>query len=556
MKMHSALPALVATVLVAAILRGIGTTAPPIHFTYQPIAFQLENNETPARNAPETMAGGVAIFDYNRDGKPDIFFANGANLATLHKDSPKYSNRLFRNDGNGKFTDVTASAGLAGSGFDIGVAVGDYDNDGYPDIFVAGVHHNTLYHNNGNGTFTDVTVKAGLDHTDDPEFGPLWAVAAAWTDVNNDGLLDLVVVNYVQWKYSTTSLCGFQGTSDYCHPRYFKGQPNSLYLNHGDGTFRDVSGPWGIRDHPGKGMGVGVADYDGDGKPDLFIPNDAYYNSLFHNTGDKFEEEGMQAGVALPEDGNFISGMGLDFRDVNNDGWPDISMIALNNQTFPLFLNTGKGSFEDAATKSGMRQLTLHMAGFGVGMYDFDNDGWKDLFVSRGHVGALPQPGQGVDQNNTVFRNAGASGKWQALTEEAGLDATPASRHRGCAFGDLDGDGRIDVVTTALGRPAEIWMNRSAASGHWLDIALEGTRSNRDGMGARVKVVSKAVGPQYNHMTESVGYASSSYGPVHFGLGPDAKADSVEIKWPSGATQNFQNVAGDRIVKVKEPQSN
>ncbi|MBV9265906.1 MAG: CRTAC1 family protein [Acidobacteriaceae bacterium] len=499
------------------------------------------------------MAGGVAIFDYNRDGRPDIYFVNGANIATLQKDALRYRNRLFRNDGNGAFTDVTDAAGLAGTGFDIGVAVADYDNDGYPDIFVAGVYRNTLYHNNRNGTFTDVTAKAGLAHTNDPEFGPLWAVTGAWVDVNNDGLLDLLVVNYLQWQYSDKPLCAFQTSADYCHPRYYKGQPNSLYLNNGDGTFRDVSAQWGIRSHVGKGMGAGVADYDLDGRPDIFVTNDGYYNSLFHNLGDKFEEVAMTAGVALPEDGNFVSGMGLDFRDVNNDGLPDIALVALNNQTFPLYLNDGKGLFRDATAQSGLRALTLHMAGFGAGLFDFDNDGWKDLFVTRGHVGSLPQPGQAVDQHNTVFRSLGADGRWEALTEEAGLNATPPARHRGCAFGDLDGDGKIDVVTTALSRPAEIWMNRSPAPAHWLDIALEGTKSNRDGIGARVKVTSQTAGTQYNHMTTSVGYASSSDGPVHFGLGPDKRAQVVEVTWPSGTVQVLKNVEADRVVTLKEP---
>ena len=314
--------------------------------------------------------------------RPDIFFTNGANIATLKKDDPKYRNRLFRNNRDGTFTDVTDAAGLAGSGYDIGVAVADYNNDGCPDIFVAGVYRNTLYRNNCNGTFTDVTEKAGLADSNDPQYGPLWAEAAVWVDVNNDGLLDLFIVDYMQWKYGPQALCHMGDVADYCHPKYYKGQPNRLFLNNGDGTFRDVSKEWGIRDQVGKGMGVGMADYDLDGKQDLFVTNDAEYNFLFHNLGKKFEEVAFDAGVALPEGGQFISGMGLDFRDFNNDGYPDIAFVALQNQTFPLFLNTGKGDFREVTTPSGMRDLSMRMSGYGVAIYDFDNDGWKDLFVT------------------------------------------------------------------------------------------------------------------------------------------------------------------------------
>jgi enediyne biosynthesis protein E4 len=500
------------------------------------------------------MAGGVAVFDYNRDGRPDIFFTNGANIATLKKDSPKFSNRLFRNEGGGVFTDVTRQAGLAGTGYDNGVAVADYDNDGRPDLFVAGVHHRTLYHNNGDGTFTDVTVKAGLGHCNDAEFGPLWAITAAWVDVNNDGLLDLFVANYLQWDYQKEPLCQVGERYDYCSPKFYKGQPNQLFLNRGDGTFQDVSAQWGIRSQVGKAMGVGVADYDLDGRPDLFVTNDGYYNFLFHNTGRGFEEVALQKGVGLVEDGEFISGMGLDFRDFDNDGYPDIVTVALNNETFPLFRNMKGGDFEEITFPSGMRELSRSMGGYGPGLFDFDNDGWKDLFVTRGHVRAKSIPGIAVEQYNTVFQNPGASGKWQALTEEAGLTASPPARHRGCAFADFDGDGRMDVVATALGREAEIWMNRSEGAGHWLDIALEGSKSNRDGIGARLKVVTEA-GAQYNHMTTSVGYASSSHGPVHFGLGASTMAEQVEIRWPSGIVQTLRNIAGDRLLKVRESES-
>jgi hypothetical protein len=547
------LPALtLAALAMGASLHGQQKPPAPIRFELKTLPFQLNSSESPARNMPETMAGGVAVFDYNNDGRPDIFFTNGADIATLKKSSPKYFNRLYRNDGNGVFTDVTAQAGLQGTGYDIGVAVGDYDNDGFPDLFVAGVHGNTLYHNNGDGTFTDVTKKAGLDKWNDPEFGPLWAVAAVWVDVNNDGLLDLFVVNYLQWTYSDQPKCLAETVPEYCHPRYYKGQPNQLFLNQGDGTFKDVSKEWGIRDHVGKGMGVGMADYDLDGRPDLFVTNDAEYNFLFHNLGNKFEEVAFQANVALPEDAAFISGMGVDFRDVNNDGYPDISYLALKSQTFPLYLNSGKGDFVDATTSSGMRELSRPMAAFGPAFYDFDNDGWKDLFVTRGNVTAAWPPGFKFAEPNSVFHNLGASGKWEALTSEAGFTEATAARHRGCALGDFDGDGRIDIVVTSLDRPAELWMNRSPNHNHWLDIALRGVKSNRDGIGARIKVVTKA-GVQYNHQTSSVCYASSSLGPVHFGLGAEAKVQKVEITWPSGIVQTLEDVDADRILKVMEP---
>lgn len=528
-------------------------SSPRIKFELQNLPFRVETDETMASpHAPATMAGGVAVFDYNRDGRPDIFFTNGANIATLKKDAPKYSNKLFRNEGKGLFKDVTKEAGLAGAGYDIGAAVADYDNDGYPDLFVAGVHGRTLYHNNGDGTFTDVTKKAGLDNWRDPDHGPLWSVAAAWVDVNNDGLLDLLVVNYLQWDYATEHFCGFVGRFDYCSPNFYKGSPCQLYLNKGNGTFEDVSEAWGLRKHVGKGMGVGVADYDGDGRPDLFVSNDTYYNYLFHNTGHSFEEVALEESVALAEDGEFISGMGVDFRDIDNDGYPDITTVALNNQTFPIWRNMQGKSFEDITDSCGMRQASLRMGGFGPGFFDFDNDGWKDLFVSRGHVEALPKPGTEIEQHNVVFRNPGPNGHWQALVAEAGLTAAPPARHRGCAFGDFDGDGRMDVAVTALLAPAEIWMNRTENSGHWLDVALEGTKSNRDGIGAVVKVVTKA-GAQYNHMTSSVGYASSSHGPVHFGLGADSDVELVEIRWPSGVVQTLRKLKGDRVLTVKEP---
>ena len=524
----------------------------PIHFVFRPIAFALDSSETPERHAPETMAGGVAIFDYNNDGNLDIFFTNGADILTLQKGSPKYSDRLFENDGHGNFRDVTEKAGLAGIGFDNGVAVGDYDNDGYEDLFVGGVHGNRLYHNNGNGTFTDVTAKAGLNQPD-AQYGPLWSVGGAWLDVNNDGLLDLFIVNYLAWDGGNEPVCeAGPGRRDYCHPKFYKPTPNQLFLNNGDRTFRDVSTESGIRSHPGKGMGVGVADFDLDGWMDIFVSNDKAYNSLFHNKGNgKFDEIAFEAGVALTENGQFISGMGVDSRDLNNDGLPDVVFVALDNETFPIFRNLGKGRFADVTETSGMARVSAPMAGYSPSAADFDNDGWQDLFVTRGHVQSLGYASRvQVEQPNTVFRNLGGF-KFQPLTAEAGLTVPPARRHRGSAVGDLNHDGRLDVVTSAISAPAEIWINDSPGSNHWVELQLEGTKSNRDGIGSRIKLIAGGA-TQYTQVSFAAGYASSSAGPVHFGLGKSQAAESIEIRWPSGVVQELKNVHADQVIRVKE----
>lgn len=543
----------IASIFFLALASAVQAPPAPIHFVHRALPFVLENDETERRYAPETMAGGVASFDYDNDGDLDLFFANGAPLKTLRKDAPKFHNRLLAGDGKGNFTDATEKAGLAGTGFDVGAAVGDFDNDGCADLFVAGVHRNTLYRNTCKGAFIDVTEPAGLAPRPDAGHGPLWAVSAAWADVNGDQKLDLFVVNYLAWSYEKEPVCEFEGRGEYCHPRYYKGTPNQLFLNNGDGTFRDVSAESGIRAQVGKGMGVGVADFDLDGKPDLFVSNDKTFNFFFHNRGGgKFEERAFELGVALPEHGEMISGMGVDFRDADNDGYPDISLVALDLETFPLYRNTGKGEFAEATGPSGLASLSRKMAGYGPSLVDLDNDGWKDLLVTRGHVQS-PRMAHRVmiDQPNTVFRNEGGA-KFRALTEEAGFAAAPPARHRGSAYGDFNGDGRLDVAIVSLRGPAELWINDSPGSNHWVALNLVGTKSPRDGAGARVKVVTPEL-TQYNHVARTVSYGSASAGPLHFGLGRAAEAGEIEILWPAGTRQVLKKVRAGMVHTVREP---
>jgi enediyne biosynthesis protein E4 len=534
----------------------IPSPAPPIVFENtidsSRIHFTLKSSTTPQRYSIETMAGGVALFDYNNDGLLDIFFTNGAEIPSLTKTDASYSNRLFRNNGDGTFTDVTDAAGLGGAGYSMGVAAGDYDNDGFVDLYVTGVNRNQLFHNNGDGTFTDVTAKSGVTGII-PASGKAWAVTAGWFDYNNDGLLDLLVVNYLNYDLKTAALCSSHKLPTYCSPDDFQGLPNILYRNNGDGTFTDVSAESHIAQYVGKGMGVAFADYDHDGFMDIFISNDTFPNFLLHNNGDgTFSETATSAGVAYTENGKSVAGMGADFRDLDNDGRPDIFHTAMYGDAFPLYKNLGEGQFEDATSSAGLTGPTSRLTAWGIGAFDFDNDGLKDIFTANAAIldNSMEVEHRPFALPNSVFHNRGQM-VFEDVSATAGTGFRIAAPHRGAAFGDLNNDGRVDAVVTTLNGPPEVWMNRSPNHNHWIILKLVGTSDNADGLGTQVKITT-AHGSQYNEATTAVGYNSSSDKRVHFGLGDATVIDKIELAWPTGVKQALTNVKVDQVLTVRE----
>ncbi len=521
------------------------------------IGFRHAASKTSQKYLPESMGAGVAMLDYNQDGRLDLFFVNGARIldpmppgARPDKSDARFWNRLYKNQGDGTFTDVTERAGLRGQGYDTGVAVGDFDNDGFPDLYVTSLGGNTLYHNNGDGTFSDVTAKAGVG-------GAGWCVSACFVDYDLDGRLDLIVTRYVDWDFDKNIYCGERrpGYRSYCHPNEFPPSTHLVFHNNGDGTFTDVSKKSGLGAVPSKGLGIAINDFDRDGWPDIAIANDSFPEQLFRNNRDgTFTNVATEFDMAYDEDGKTFAGMGIDFADYDNDGFPDVLIDALSGQRYALFRNRGGRSFDYVSGPSGVAGISEKHSGWGAKFFDYDNDGWKDLLVVQGHVMdniELTQPAFRYREPLVLMRNR--KGKFEDVSKECGRIFQTALAARGAAFGDLNNDGFVDVAINCNDGPALVLMNQGGNGYHWLIVNTVGTRSNRDGIGARIRLVLDDGFEQHGFVSTAGSYASASDKRVHFGLGAYTVARLLEITWPGGTVQRVQNVKADQVITLKEP---
>jgi len=517
------------------------------------VTFRQYASPTSQKYLPETMGGGVALFDFDNDGRLDIFFTNGARLqdpmpggARPDKSDPRFWNRLYHQKADGSFEDVTERAGLRGEGYSMGVAAGDFDGDGFVDLYVTSLSGGTLYRNRGDGTFEDVTqkLKAAV---------PGWTTSAGWLDFDRDGRLDLFVARYMDWDFERGALyCGSPQVRAYCHPDNFKGASPVLLHQKSDGTFEDVSAKAGIADPGGKSLGVAFADFDGDGFTDIFVANDNARQFLFRNRGDgTFEDVALLAGVGYDENGKQFSGMGVDAADYDNDGNVDVFVTALSNETYPLFRNNGDMTFAYATSSAGVSLVSIPYSGWGTRFADFDNDGLRDIFVAQGHVLDTIEKTTGFlayKQPPLLMRNTGKT--FVNVSDSAGLTMKLAAR--GAAFGDINNDGQIDVVLAETDGPPVILRNNGTKN-HWLGLSLVGSKGNRQALGARVVVTDSAGGRQVFDVTSAGSYLSSNDPRVVAGLGTKTGARSVEVRWPDGRTQTISNPQIDRYLTVKEP---
>jgi enediyne biosynthesis protein E4 len=514
------------------------------------INFLHDNAASPQKYLIETMGSGCGWIDYDQDGLLDLYLANSAATRVY---TPKRSLRgaLYHNNGDGTFTDVTEKAGVGAEGlFGMGVAVGDYDNDGFPDLLVLGYGRCILYHNNGNGTFTDITKQAGVANEG------RWASSAAWFDYNNDGHLDLAIANYVDWTPDTNYYCGDRGPGlrSYCHPDDYHGQPPTLYRNNGDGTFTDVSKTSGVGAKPGNGLGIVTFDYDDDGWQDILIANDSMANFLFHNNRDgTFREIGYDSGIAVSMDGAAEAGMGVDAADTTGNGRMDVVIGHLDMQLARFYRNMGDGTFEDATMQSKIGYATYHLSEFGAAFMDFDNNGARDIFMATGNVLdniARYHAGVTYAEPKLMFRNLG-NGTFENVSGQLGADFRLPRVSRGAAIGDFDNDGDMDILISNNGEYAQLLRNDGGNQNHWLSILLEGTKSNRDAVGARVKVTAADL-VVYDQRKGGTSYQSARDPRLHFGLGSRATVDSIEVKWPGGAVTIVGKLDADRFIAIKE----
>jgi hypothetical protein len=515
------------------------------------IHFRHENAATPEKYLIETMGSGCGWIDYDQDGFLDLYLANGA-ATKLYKPAQPLRSALYHNNGDGTFTDVTEKAGVGAEGlFGMGVAVGDFDNDGFPDLFVLGYGRCILYHNNGDGTFTDVTARAGVANEG------RWGSSAAWFDYDNDGRLDLVIANYVDWSPERNFWCGEHGPEmrSYCHPDDYNGEPPRLYHNNGNGTFTDVSERSGVGLKPGNGLGIVTFDYDDDGWQDIFISNDSIPNFLFHNNRDgTFSEVAFAAGVAVSADGRAEAGMGADAADVVGNGRMDLLVTHLDSQLARLYENQGGGVFDDATLECQIGYATFHSSGFGARFMDYDNDGARDIFMANGHVlDNIQKYNASVHyaEPKMMFRNTGR-GIFENVSEELGGDFRLPRVSRGAAIGDFDNDGDLDILVNNNGQAPQLLRNDGGNQNHWLELLLIGTKSNRDGVGARVKVAAGGL-ILYDQRKGGMSYQSAQDPRLHFGLGQRSRVDAIEIRWPSGIQQILKDVRANQILRVKEP---